>query len=137
MKVITSSLISLFDRQFMWWWFHNIVFIYPVCLIFFDISKCKGAANANAFISIIVVILVIFAIFRYRIWMSVRINLFLHSSARYSSVYTYLRILRNIWVVWLFWISPSSNKTGSLHCILVNSIISHYLFYIFDYERSH
>ena len=109
-KVITSALTSLFDRQFMWWWFHNIVFIYPACLIFFDIANAKEQP-ANAFISIIVVILVIFAIF-YTGFEWVSINLFLHSSARYSSVYTYLHILRNIWVVWLFWISPSSNKTG-------------------------
>ena len=31
-RVITSALTSLFDRQFLWWWFHNIVFIYPVWL---------------------------------------------------------------------------------------------------------
>ena len=31
-KAITSALISLFDRQFLWWWFHNILFIYPTCL---------------------------------------------------------------------------------------------------------
>ena len=108
-KVITSALISLFDRQFLWWWFHNILFIYPTCLIFFDITNATKQP-VNAFISIIVVILIIFAAFKSEFkW--VLGNLFILKSARYSSFYAYMHILRNIWVVCLFWSSPSSNKT--------------------------
>ena len=82
----------------------------PLGVIFFDIRNAKDQP-INAFISIIVVILVIFSIFSTRLeWISG--NLFLQSCAKYSSIYSFLHILRNIWVVWLFWISSSGNKIG-------------------------
>ena len=93
----------------MWWWFHNILFIYPTCLVFFDITNATKQP-VNALLSIIVVILIIFAVFKSGFkWVSG--NLFLQNRAQYSSIYVYMHILRNIWVVCLFWSSSSSNKT--------------------------
>ena len=109
-KVATYMLFSLFDGQFIWWWFNCIMFIYSVCLIFIDITNAKEQP-INALISIIILVLVIFSIFKMRSkWLSG--NLFLQSSSQYNSIYSYLHILRNIWIVWLFWTSSLNNKSG-------------------------
>ena len=95
------KLSMLFSREFVLWWIPNILFVFPSSLILIDILQTKRH-TINSLLSIFVLILiaVYIALTRFDIISIMNIS---SNESEISWVHPYFFILRNIWVVFLFW----------------------------------
>ena len=103
---IYQKLSNLFSRSFVLWWIPNILFIFPCSFIFLDIMQTKNH-TLNSIISIFVLLFtsayIIFT--RFEILSIVNIST---NKEEVNWAYSYLLILRNISVIWLFWLETQN-----------------------------
>ena len=105
---IRLALSQIFSSKLEWWWFHNILFIFPISWIAIDIINVKYYP-INSFISIVALALIIIIIFMTKFeWTS--ISLFVFDNRLQSSIFLYLHIARNILIVLIFWIESNSTN---------------------------
>ena len=109
---LNSAFLVLFSKPFLWWSFHNMLFIFPVSWLFLDLMH-SSESMINATISFIVLVLIM-------IWiLSSKLNWFYYVPSMINDknsikIYTYFHILRSISVICLFCLNSKTQNLISI-----------------------
>ena len=105
-KLLNSVFKSVISRYNAWWYFQNILIIFPFLCIATDIIDLN-VIFINAFISSIIIGTLSIVVLSTR-FECLSYILIVPNSTYNRNIYAYLHILRAIALIWLFWVKTSS-----------------------------